>query len=535
LYSIRSGSAKRATKARMDAFLQMPLFLLECATSKKREKQSILLRDLKLGINHVDRDQLRRNGIWNPRYPTQLKQVKVKVEDAIEVKANNVNDLLGQTTILYKIRCIVITEYIGVHNNDTIDRRHDGTIPEYGDLFHEEWIVWRPFRDFGSLHKVLKSIVNPSESSAGTGAKLVGAATGLATAALTIGNSSVAASNPEFVKRKALVPSLSQAAKVGALGSTRKSIAKRMKLLNSYLNHLLASNNLLNRCPELLRFVGAYDPLPLEVKLDQAVIPDFTDALGRRDMYKSLLHGSSMKNITTSLSPVNATAQEPTNLQNIVNMLPTAEIANENIATPKKRRIKLRKKEMDPKKTAMLESIRSRIERVKLSEVRVSIFDLIRYTFDLDNASFFRNRMVAALKTMSFALTSGQGFKKTLLNIYMKYLTGKSIASYVKYLREKLWPGGVIFTSAPELTLQEKQELMQKSSKLLHQAFPDQLSALLGQENTDNGIDILHEMLQNRVVLKSISYMMIDALLLEVFPEIGDVLTCSNMLDHEEE
>jgi hypothetical protein len=65
---------------------------------------------------------------------------------------------------------------------------------------------------------------------------------------------------------------------------------------------------------------------------------------------------------------------------------------------------------------------------------------------------------------------------------------------------------------------------MQKSSKLLHQALPDQLSALLGQENTDNEIDILHEMLQNRVALKSISYMMVDVLLLEVFPEIRDVL-----------
>ena len=105
----------------------------------------------------------------------------------------------------------------------------------------------------------------------------------------------------------------------------------------------------------------------------------------------------------------------------------------------------------------------------------------------------------------------------------------------MKYLREIIWPGGVIFISKPELSLTEKEELKLKSAKLLHRAFPDQLSALLGQENTDNGIEILHEMLQNRVVLKSIAYMMTDALWLEIFPEIDDFLTCSSVLDHEED
>jgi hypothetical protein len=188
LSCIRSGSAKKATKAWMDTYLQMSLFLLEYATSnKKREKQSILLRDLKLGINHIDRDQLRRNGIRNPRYPTKLKYLKIKVEDAVEVKANNVYELLNQNSILYKVRYFAVTEYVGANNEDSIDLRQDGKGPEYGDLFHEEWIVWRSFRDFTSLHKVLKSIVNSSECSASTGAKLVGATIGLATAVLTIG------------------------------------------------------------------------------------------------------------------------------------------------------------------------------------------------------------------------------------------------------------------------------------------------------------------------------------------------------------
>ena len=39
-------------------------------------------------------------------------------------------------------------------------------------------------------------------------------------------------------------------------------------------------------------------------------------------------------------------------------------------------------------------------------------------------------------------------------------------------------------------------------------------------------------MLQNRVVLKSMMYMMFDTVLLEMFPELDDILTCSQVLDN---
>lgn len=520
----------------MDELLQMPLILLEHATSKKREKQSILLRDLKLGITHVDKDQLRRNGIWQPRYPTALKQLKIKVEDARQSHGNE---------MLYKIRCFAVTEFVGVNDNESCDVRKDGKPLEYGDILQEEWVVWRPYRDFTALHKVLKSIVNPAESSAGAGAKLVGAATGLATAAtelataaLTIGTATHAGpSHVSGLRRKALVPSLNQAAKAGALGVTKKTVVKRIQALNSYLSHLLAQNNLLNRCPELLRFVGAHDPLPHEVKLDQEMIPDFSDNLGRSEMRKRLLQSKSM-NIAVEPSPLIAfeNEQEVSDQTNLAGMLPSPEDRNDDNPNRRNRkREKIMNNVLDPTKHALLDKIGTRIEKVKLAQVRANFFDLFRFTFDLDNASFFRNRMVAALKTMSYALTSSHGFKKTLLDFHVDYLSGKSVAYYIHYLREKIWPDRVIYTSSPPLTIEEKRELMTKSSSLLHEAFPDQLSTILGQENTGEGIDILHEMLQNRVVLKSILYMMMDAVWLEIFPEIGDVVSCSKILDNDQE
>ena len=496
--------------------LKMPLFLLDCATSNRRDKQSILLRDLKLGINHVDRDQLRRNGIYKPRYPTILKQLKINIEDAVEDDSGN--------TILYKIRCTAVTEYIGVHIDDSCDVKEDGTSPEYGDIFHEEWSVWRSFRDVASLHRMLKSIVHPSQSSAGAGAKLVGAATGLAsaatglaTAALPFGNSNTSSSvQSSTPKREVLVPSLSQAAKAGALGETKKSIEKRKQVLIGYFRHLLAPNNLLNRCPELLRFVGAYDPLPIEIKLNQGVIPDFSDNLGRTEMKKILLQSTTLKMIIGT--------NQADQIESLSNMSPSA---SNTVKTSEITNKKRTKKQLDP----ALEAIKNLIERVKWSQVRASLFELMRYTFDLDNASFVRNQMITALKTILFALSSKE-FKRRLLNIHMEYLNGDCVAFYVKYVREIIWPNGVIFTSKPVQTDEEKEEQREKAADLLRNAFPDQVSTILGQDNTDMGIEILHEMLQNRVVLKSISYMMMDAVWLEIFPEMDDILTCSSILDH---
>ena len=61
-----SVSPKNVTRSRSDKLLQPTLTLLDFATSENRERQAILLRDLKLGINHIDKDQLRRSGILSP-------------------------------------------------------------------------------------------------------------------------------------------------------------------------------------------------------------------------------------------------------------------------------------------------------------------------------------------------------------------------------------------------------------------------------------------------------------------------------------
>jgi len=179
---------------------------------------------------------------------------------------------------------------------------------------------------------------------------------------------------------------------------------------------------------------------------------------------------------------------------------------------------------------AVKAAINSRLEKVKLSQVRHTIFDLIRFQFDLDNASFFRARLLSALKTMSFAITSAHEFRKMLFDCHVKYVNGKVISEQVKMIRDIIWPDGIIFDAVPEMTSHEQNALKSKSKSILHQSFPDQLRTVLGNEISEEGLNIFHEMLQNRLVLKSMAYMILDAVLIEMFPELSDVLTLEQNL-----
>ena len=135
--------------------------------------------------------------------------------------------------------------------------------------------------------------------------------------------------------------------------------------------------------------------------------------------------------------------------------------------------------------------------------------------------------MVTTVKTMSIAVTTSHGFKRALIELHMKYLSSRSVASYIKYMKDIIWPNGIIFTPAKPLTPEESQDVSINSRKMLEEAFPDQLQAVLGNDITENGIDLFHQILNNRLVL----YMILDTLLLEGFPEMEDILTCAQVLE----
>jgi hypothetical protein len=182
---------------------------------------------------------------------------------------------------------------------------------------------------------------------------------------------------------------------------------------------------------------------------------------------------------------------------------------------------------------AMLPPIKAKIDRVSLSKVRNAMFELIRSQFDFENASFFRNRLLSALKTMSFAVTSNTEFRNTLYDVHIKHLSADALAGWIDYGLSMLWPDGVFFESKPPTTPEESKEMSDKALEKLPLIFPDQVRAIIGQEITQDGLEMLHEMLQNRVVTKSLAYMLFDLLWAETFPELQDVLTGGEALENQ--
>ena len=123
-----------------------------------------------------------------------------------------------------------------------------------------------------------------------------------------------------------------------------------------------------------------------------------------------------------------------------------------------------------------------------------------------------------------FAVTSASEFRRTLYGLHVEHLSSKAVAGWIKFGLDMLWPDGLFFESSPPLTPEELAEQARKAKEVLHSSFPDAVRAVLGQELTQDGLNVLHEMLQNRAVVKSMFYQLFDLLWLEVFPEIADVL-----------
>jgi Sorting nexin C terminal/PX domain len=475
-------------------------------------------------VNHIDRQQLRRNGLLCPRYPTILRHLSVTVGDAVFAHEIQGVELFGATGTLFKIRCVATVE---VAADDCELEGDPGFVSQDGSLCKtavEEWVVYRSFKDFQAFHKHIKNQVSVSESSGTAGSRLVGAAT----AAFATANGLPGRSK----QRDLLIPSLAQASKSGALGVTKKSTEKRVEALDAYLKHLSAPTHMLRHSSEFLLFLGALFPLSQDLR------PGFTvagigDPFGRTDMKRTLLRVTE-EAVDDFISGIGEEGDQdlPPNPSRSKRTVSTASILStgsqeDDQADDFDERESLRKS----RKMIMIPSIGCKIEKIHLSQFRHRVFELIRYLFGFENASFVRNRMLAALKTASFAVTSNAEFQKTLYNAHTEHLSASSLSAWIKFAIDMLWPEGEFFTSSPPTPPDELEEQSRSAKEALHAEFPEQLRTILGQDLTKDGIDILHEMLQNKLVMKSVGYMLFDLLWLEVFPEIGDVLECGTVLD----
>ena len=495
------------------------LKILEYAndTSADKSKASSLLRDLKLGVYHIDREQLRRNGLLNPRKPTPIHELKARVEGSAQVKdiPEAISGKLPSTSTLYKIRCVALVSVASAE--DSIAELESYTLQDgsFATQYREEWVVYRSMKDFQALHKHLKSQVAQAESSASTGYRLVGAATA------AFGSASLRR------QRNPLIPSLAQASKTGAIAVTKKAIAKRGELLDGYLDYLLSSSKIMNRCMELLLFLGASYPFPAEVKVMQTP-PNLIDPLGRMNFIRSVTPKGSEER-----SAKRGESSKKTKPRGVYDL---SDRSRTNTPIQEKEILSedAHSSDIPDVSKDLNASILNKVDQVPLAEVRNRLVELIRYQFGFENASFFRSQMLAALETVSFvAITKASDFRSMLYDLHIQHLNPNAVANWIRVVLDILWPDGVWLTPPPLLTEEEEVALSIASQRKLHDIFPEQIQSILGQELSEDGIDLLHSMLQNRLVVKSLFYMLFDLLWIEVFPELRDALTCASALDIE--
>jgi Sorting nexin C terminal len=512
--------------------LKPTLKILQFANDKSPDKAraSSLFRDLKLGIFHIDREQLRRNGLLNPRHPTILKDLIVRVDGAFQAKDVLDTSALGAhvqpTTSVYKLVCSALVELNTAEEMDHLEpyMLEDGTVASH---YWEEWVVFRPMKDFQSLHKHMKGQVAYAEASASTGSRLVGVA------AAAFSNASQGRK-----QRKALIPSLAQATKTAAIAVTRKALMKRGELLDEYIEHFLNPEHLLSRCTEILLFVGAFFPFPSEVRVGFTPT-NLVDPMGRTNLLRRVDTKSALDSSMKS-EPGDFQIDSPSKRNKDLAVSPSKrnkDLAVSNLSLPmseSKHQDDTELEEDAENSEEMLESILNKVDQVPLAEVRNRMVELLRYQFGFENASFFRSRLLSALETASFvAVTKATDFRKVLYDLHVQHLSPESLANWIKLVLNLLWPDGVWMTKAPTPTPEEERKLAEGSKELLHEGFPEQIRSILGRELTKDGMDMLHEMLQNRLVVKSLFYMLFDMLWIEIFPELRDVLTCASALDIE--
>ena len=316
----------------------------------------------------------------SPRYPTSIQELFVTVEDCFSSDDSRGGELFGSSGIVYQIRVAAIVNLVadeGELEGSVGYRSENGMI---ASTFREEWVVYRTFKEFQTLHKHLKGQVSTSESSGTAVSRL---------------SASLHHNSAGRRHRSALIPSLSQASKIGALGLTKKSLQKRREYLDGYLAYLFAPDHLLNRCPELLLFVGAFYPLPQEIRSGN-MVSRMPDPLGRTKMSRSIVRQKEpqpetiLEDVAPSSPPQTPGRASRTMSQGSDNSIDSDE-DDENGEDSRRSRRQIK----------MIPAIRNKIDKVPLSQVRNRLFELLRYQFGFENASFVRNRMLAAIKTAS--------------------------------------------------------------------------------------------------------------------------------------
>ncbi|GMH92396.1 hypothetical protein TL16_g12336 [Triparma laevis f. inornata] len=333
-----------------------------------------------------------------------------------------------------------------------------------GRVVREEWIIMRRYNDFVSLHKKLKGQLTEHNPKGKLLTALEGSGDG---------------------KRMRLLPALPPKKSLNAMGvgGGTKFLEQRGKKLGNYLKYLL------NRRHVLCFVVDSFNQSSTKVGLVGTAIAESTRNL--TGMLKKKKGGE----VSEKGKEVKGSEGKSKNNNSDARAMAF--------------------------QAAMAASIKERLKEVSLREVQEGIFDLVKELLSLDKATFLRGRMISVIRGLVNFMTSGSSFHKTLLKLHNQYLTGETIGTGVKWVRELLWPNGEWKEPAEPYTLKERVELEAAVRNGIPALIPDTFTSVVGDELAEEGAKTLHEMIQNPLVLRSISFQLVDLLLLEAYPDLN--------------
>ena len=483
-----------------------------------------LVRDIgRPGLNgcRVSLNELRAMGIYRER---DMLSLECSVEGV--VKQTTGGEMFAKPVILYRLRV-------------ACEREEGGD----GRVVREEWFIMRRFNDFVSLHKRLKSQLTENNPKAKLMTALEGSGSG---------------------ERIRLLPALPPKKSLNAMGvgGGTRFLEQRGRKLGNYLRYLLNRRHVLWSSAEVLDFLCASEGI--------GAAGDAEDELGRSECSRSVVMmggvgfgGSRTEEILSEAKDRNIGANLVLQhaLASSSKANPSAEavgLVGATLKEPKKKGRKEKKKEENGKashsngsgqanhhhdsdqaleakafrfQAAMAASVIDRLKSVGAREVQEGIFDLSRVLLSLDKATFLRGRLIAVIKGLVSFMTSGGSFHKTLVRLHNEYLTGETVAAGIKCIRELLWPDGNWMVPAPPYTLRDKVELAETVQANLDSLIPDTLTSVVGDELAGNAAQLLFEVFQNPLLLRSISYQLLDLILLEVYEDLTIDLDAMNSVD----
>ena len=343
-----------------------------------------------------------------------------------------------------------------------------------GKMTREGWVILRRYSDFVALHRKLKASVtdyNHKGKMLTAGLKLL----------------------PSLPPKKSLN-------NVG-VGNRAKFSQARGRKLGAYLRYLLNQRHVLWASTELVGFLVAFEVV------EEAGAGE--DEYGRSELSRM------------ELSPVVKAAEEKPMPQPYPDSDSESNRNSETIDIARATAFQ----------AAMTASINGRLKSIDAKEVQMGIFDLAKELLSLEKAAFLRGRLISVIRGLVTFMTSGSSFHKTLVRLHKRFMTGENFAEVFKRLREILWPGGEFLEQAEPPTLEEKVTLALELENQLREVVPDVLVNVVGQELAEQGLQTLYDIIQNDLVLKSISYQLVDFMLLELYPELNVELDCLHSIE----